>query len=42
MKRQLKIAEAAANEDRNRSAMQKREGLLLHRLWYSFLQNKLR
>lgn len=41
MKRQLEILEAAADEDRYMSAIQLREGLLLHVLWYIFLQKKL-
>ncbi|CAG9328160.1 unnamed protein product [Blepharisma stoltei] len=40
--RQLEIAEAAANEDRNMRALQMREGLLCHRLWFIYLQKKLK
>lgn len=40
--RQLEIAEAAANEDRNMRALQMREGLLVHRLWFIYLQKKLK
>jgi len=41
MKRQIEIAEQAANEDRNQRAMVMRESMMLHRLWYVFLQEKL-
>ncbi|CAG9317379.1 unnamed protein product [Blepharisma stoltei] len=40
--RQLEIAEAAANEDRNMRALQMREGLLCHRVWFIYLQKKLK
>lgn len=40
-KRQLEIAEEAANDDKNESAGEKREGLMLQRIWYSFLQSKI-
>ncbi|CAG9316385.1 unnamed protein product [Blepharisma stoltei] len=39
--RQMEIAEAAANEDRNLKAIRMREGLLIHKMWNSFLQKKM-
>ncbi|OMJ75152.1 hypothetical protein SteCoe_25773 [Stentor coeruleus] len=42
LRRQVEISEAAADEDRNLRAMQLREGLLLHMLWYLWLQKRLR
>lgn len=41
MKRQVEIAEAAADDDRNMRAMQIREGVMVHRLWYFSLEIKL-
>lgn len=41
MKRQVEIAEAAADDDRNMRATQIREGVMIHRLWYFLLELKL-
>lgn len=40
IKRQYEIAEAAADDDRNNTAMQIREGLMVHRLLYFLLNVK--
>lgn len=40
-KRQLEIAEAAANEDRDMRATQIRESLMSHRFWYLYLEKRL-
>ena len=40
-KRQLEIAEAAANEDKDSQEVKQREALLLFKLWYNFLSRKL-
>ena len=40
-KRRIEIAEAVANEDKNRRYNFLREGLLLHKTWFSFLNTKL-
>lgn len=40
-RRQLEIAEAAANEDRDMRVTQIREGLMAHRFWYLYLVKKM-
>ena len=40
-RRQLEIAEAAANEDRDMRATQMRDGLMVHRFWFLYLGKKL-
>ena len=40
-KRQLEIAEAAANEDKDSQEVKQREALLLFKVWYNFLSRKL-
>lgn len=40
-KRQLEIAEAAANEDREMRATQMREGVMMHQFWYLYMKKKL-
>lgn len=40
-KRQIEIAEAAANEDKDSQEVKQRESLLLFKLWYNFLSRKL-
>ena len=39
-KRQLEIAEAAANEDKDMRETQMREGLMTHRFWYLYLEKR--
>ena len=40
-KRQIEIAEAAANDDKDSPEVKLREALLLFKLWYNFLNKKL-
>ena len=42
MKRQIEIAESAADDDRNMRAMQMRESLMLHRVLFFLLEIKLK
>ena len=40
-KRQLEIAESAANEDREMRATQMREGVMMHQFWYLYMKKRL-
>lgn len=40
-KRQAEIAEVAANEDRDKRLTEMKEKMLLHRLWYQYIDDKL-
>ncbi|OMJ71793.1 hypothetical protein SteCoe_29914 [Stentor coeruleus] len=40
-KRQIEIAETAANEDREMQATQMREGVIMHKFWYLFMKKRL-
>ena len=40
-KRQIEIAETAANEDREMRATQMREGVIVHKFWFLYMQKKL-
>ncbi|OMJ82338.1 hypothetical protein SteCoe_16999 [Stentor coeruleus] len=40
-KRQIEIAETAANEDREMRATQMREGVIMHKFWYLYMKKRL-